>query len=120
MAAASAAGRAPSRDGQGQVRLANRPASLAGGSEAAGRAVDSLLNFETVKSFAAEHYARIFVQLKRAGFSLDDICAIQACTQRVTYDRISDVRVALEYYLRHKGPGTSNIAAGLRHHARDS
>jgi choline dehydrogenase len=39
-----------------------------------------------------------------------DICCMQACTKRVTYDRISDVRVALEYYLLGRGPGTSNIA----------
>ena len=40
-----------------------------------------------------------------------DICTLQQCTQRITYDRLSDVRVAFDYFLRgHSGPGTSNIA----------
>jgi choline dehydrogenase len=40
-----------------------------------------------------------------------DICTLFKSTQRVTYDRISDIRVGLEYYLRgHRGPGSSNIA----------
>jgi choline dehydrogenase len=39
-----------------------------------------------------------------------DICTMQRCTQKVTYDQASDVKVALEYYLFKQGPGTSNIA----------
>lgn len=40
-----------------------------------------------------------------------DICTLQHSTQRVTYDRLSDIVVALNYYLRgHSGPGSSNIA----------
>jgi choline dehydrogenase len=39
-----------------------------------------------------------------------DICTLQRCTRRITYDRLSDVAVALQYYLFRRGPGTSNIA----------
>jgi choline dehydrogenase len=40
-----------------------------------------------------------------------DICTLQHSTRRVTYDRVSDVRIAFDYYLRgHSGPGSSNIA----------
>jgi choline dehydrogenase len=40
-----------------------------------------------------------------------DICTLQHATQRVSYDRLGDLRVAFDYYLRgHRGPGTSNIA----------
>ncbi|MDB6164465.1 MAG: family oxidoreductase, partial [Xanthomonadaceae bacterium] len=40
-----------------------------------------------------------------------DISTLQHCLQPVTYDRLSDLRVAFDYYLRgHRGPGTSNIA----------
>lgn len=40
-----------------------------------------------------------------------DICTLFRSTQRVTYDRASDLIVGLEYYLRgHRGPGSSNIA----------
>jgi choline dehydrogenase len=40
-----------------------------------------------------------------------DICTLQHSTQRVTYDRVSDARIAFDYYLRgHSGPGSSNIA----------
>ena len=42
-----------------------------------------------------------------------DISTLQHSTQSVTYDRLSDLRVAFDYYLRgHRGPGTSNIAEG--------
>ncbi|GAA4860413.1 choline dehydrogenase [Luteimonas vadosa] len=40
-----------------------------------------------------------------------DICTLRHCTQRVTYDRVGDLRIAYDYYLRgHGGPGSSNIA----------
>jgi choline dehydrogenase len=40
-----------------------------------------------------------------------DISTVRHCTQAVTYDRLSDLRVAFDYFLRgHRGPGTSNIA----------
>ncbi|MBS0456729.1 MAG: choline dehydrogenase [Proteobacteria bacterium] len=40
-----------------------------------------------------------------------DVCTLQHASQRVTYDRLSDAKVAFDYFLRgHSGPGTSNIA----------
>jgi choline dehydrogenase len=40
-----------------------------------------------------------------------DICSLQHSTQPITYDRVGDLKIAYDYYLRgHKGPGSSNIA----------
>ncbi|WP_119718851.1 GMC family oxidoreductase [Cognatilysobacter tabacisoli] len=40
-----------------------------------------------------------------------DICTLFHSTQRVTYDRVSDLKIAFDYYLRgHSGAGSSNIA----------
>jgi choline dehydrogenase len=40
-----------------------------------------------------------------------DICTLQHSTQRVTYDRVSDLKIAFDYFLRGRsGPGSSNIA----------
>jgi choline dehydrogenase len=40
-----------------------------------------------------------------------DICTLWHSTQRVTYDRLGDLRIAFDYYLRgRRGAGTSNIA----------
>ncbi|GAB2508559.1 choline dehydrogenase [Pseudoxanthomonas sangjuensis] len=40
-----------------------------------------------------------------------DICTLQHSTQRISYDRVGDLKIAWGYYLRGRsGPGTSNIA----------
>ena len=40
-----------------------------------------------------------------------DICTLQHSTQAVTYDRVSDLKIAYQYFLRDRsGPGSSNIA----------
>lgn len=39
-----------------------------------------------------------------------DACVLRRCTQRITYDRVNDVALALEYLLFRRGIGTSNIA----------
>ncbi len=40
-----------------------------------------------------------------------DICTLQHATAGVTYDRVSDLRIAFDYFVRGRsGPGTSNIA----------
>ena len=40
-----------------------------------------------------------------------DICTLFHSTERVTYDRVGDLKIAFDYYLRgHSGPGTSNVA----------
>ncbi|MGN6512361.1 MAG: GMC family oxidoreductase, partial [Lysobacteraceae bacterium] len=42
-----------------------------------------------------------------------DVCILQHETRRVSYDRISEARIAFDYFLRgRRGPGTSNIAEG--------
>jgi len=42
-----------------------------------------------------------------------DICTLEHSTQPITYDRLSDVKVAFDYFLRgHQGAGSSNIAEG--------
>ena len=39
-----------------------------------------------------------------------DSCTIYHCTQPVTYDRVNDLMVAWNYFVRREGMGTSNIA----------
>ncbi|MBN8426960.1 MAG: choline dehydrogenase [Xanthomonadales bacterium] len=39
-----------------------------------------------------------------------DICTLTQARSKLSYDRLSDVAVALQYYLKKQGPGTSNIA----------
>ncbi|MDI9237350.1 choline dehydrogenase [Lysobacter sp. LF1] len=40
-----------------------------------------------------------------------DICTLRHTTQHITYDKLNDVKVAFDYYLRgHSGVGSSNIA----------
>jgi choline dehydrogenase len=39
-----------------------------------------------------------------------DICTLVRSTQRVTYDKINDIAVALQFLLKRSGIGTSNIA----------
>ncbi len=42
-----------------------------------------------------------------------DVTTLQHCTQPISYDRVSEVKTALQYYLGgHRGPGTSNVAEG--------
>jgi len=42
-----------------------------------------------------------------------DVCTLQHASQRVSYDRASELKLAFDYFLRgHRGPGTSNIAEG--------
>jgi choline dehydrogenase len=39
-----------------------------------------------------------------------DACTMYRCTQPITYDRTNDIAIALDYYLRRRGAGTSNVA----------
>src|SRR5690606_34881633 len=39
-----------------------------------------------------------------------DICSIDRCSRKLTYDRTNDLKIAFDYYLFKRGPGTSNIA----------
>jgi choline dehydrogenase len=60
------------------------------------------------------HGIDVRVDLPGVGANLQDhldVCTLQHATKRVTYDRVSDARIAFDYFLRgHSGPGTSNIA----------
>jgi choline dehydrogenase len=66
----------------------------------------------------AEHLQRQGITVKvdapQVGQNLQDhldICTLQHSTQRVTYDRTSELKTAFDYFLRgHSGPGSSNIA----------
>jgi choline dehydrogenase len=56
----------------------------------------------------------VIADLEGVGGNLQDhldICTLFHSTQPVTYDRVGDLRIAFDYYLRGRtGPGTSNIA----------
>ena len=61
----------------------------------------------------ARHGIEVRVDLPGVGRNLQDhldVCTLQRCTRRITYDRLSDLRVGLEYFLFRSGAGTSNIA----------
>jgi choline dehydrogenase len=59
--------------------------------------------------------ARVRHDLAAVGQNLQDhldICTLTRCSQPVTYDQLSELRVGLRYFLHHRGEGTSNIAEG--------
>ena len=60
------------------------------------------------------HGIRVLHDAPGVGANLQDhldICTLWHCTQRVSYDRMSDLKVAFDYYLRgRRGAGSSNIA----------
>lgn len=59
------------------------------------------------------HGIAVRVDLPGVGRNLHDhldACTVFRCTQSITYDRLSDLWVAMQYYFGHRGPGTSNIA----------
>ena len=60
------------------------------------------------------HGITVAVDAPNVGHNLQDhldICTLQHSTQRITYDRASELKTAFDYFLRgHKGPGSSNIA----------
>ena len=61
----------------------------------------------------AEHDIECQHDLPGVGKNLQDhldVCLVQHCTQKITYDTLSDVMTGLRYYLFKDGPGTSNVA----------
>ena len=60
------------------------------------------------------HGIDVLADLDGVGGNLQDhldICTLFKSTQRVTYDRVGDLKIAFDYYLRgHRGAGSSNIA----------
>ena len=61
-----------------------------------------------------QHGIDVLVDAPQVGENLQDhldICTLRQCTQPITYDRVSDLRIAFDYYLRgHSGVGSSNVA----------
>ena len=60
-----------------------------------------------------EHAIDVRVDLAGVGGNLQDhldACTLQHSKQKITYDHISDVTTAWNYYLHRQGVGTSNVA----------
>jgi choline dehydrogenase len=60
-----------------------------------------------------EHRIGVRVDLPGVGGNLQDhldACTLQHSTKKVTYDHISDITTAWNYYLHRQGVGTSNVA----------
>ena len=60
-----------------------------------------------------KHDIEVQHALPGVGYNLQDhldICLVQRCTQKVTYDTTSEFWTGLNYFFRKKGPGTSNVA----------
>ena len=61
----------------------------------------------------AEHGIECKHNLPGVGKNLQDhldVCLVQHCSQKITYDTVSEVMSGLKYFLFKKGPGTSNVA----------
>ncbi len=60
------------------------------------------------------HGIDVVADLPQVGENLQDhldVCTLRHSTQPITYDRVSDLKIAFDYYLRgHSGAGSSNIA----------
>ena len=62
-----------------------------------------------------QHGIEVLADLRGVGANLQDhldICTLQHCTRPITYDHISDIAIAWNFYLHRRGAGTSNIAEG--------
>ncbi|MBO9664776.1 choline dehydrogenase [Dokdonella sp.] len=60
-----------------------------------------------------EHGIGVVLDAREVGANLQDhldICTLVQSTRKITYDTVSDTAVALEFLLRRRGIGTSNIA----------
>jgi choline dehydrogenase len=61
----------------------------------------------------AQHGIDCLHELPGVGQNLQDhldVCLVQRCSQKITYDTVSEVMSGLKYYLFKEGPGTSNVA----------
>jgi choline dehydrogenase len=60
-----------------------------------------------------EHGIGVRQDLEGVGGNLQDhldICSLTHCTEAITYDKTNDVAIALEFFFKRTGIGTSNIA----------
>jgi choline dehydrogenase len=99
------------QNGRMRIARANREVLLCGG------AINSpqLLMLSGIGPAAhlLEHNIDVRVDLPGVGGNLQDhldACTLQHSTQKITYDHISDVTTAWNYYLHRQGVGTSNVA----------
>ncbi|GAB4190581.1 MAG: choline dehydrogenase [Wenzhouxiangellaceae bacterium] len=56
---------------------------------------------------------KVIQDLPAVGTNLQDhldVCTVQTCTQKITYDQINEISVGLNYWATHSGIGSSNIA----------
>ncbi len=59
------------------------------------------------------HGIKTTQELKGVGENLQDhldVCVVQRCSKNITYDRLNELKAALQFYLFKSGPGTSNAA----------
>ena len=60
-----------------------------------------------------QHGIDVLADVRGVGANLQDhldACTLQHCTRKITYDHISDLSTAWNFYLHRRGVGTSNIA----------
>jgi choline dehydrogenase len=60
-----------------------------------------------------EHGIGVRQDLEGVGGNLQDhldICSLTHCTEAITYDKTNDIAIALEFFFKRTGIGTSNIA----------
>ncbi|MEM1412349.1 MAG: GMC family oxidoreductase N-terminal domain-containing protein, partial [Pseudomonadota bacterium] len=63
----------------------------------------------------AEHDVDVIHDLPAVGENLQDhldVCTVVSIGTKDSYDTLSHVKAGLEYFFKHEGPGTSNIAEG--------
>ncbi|MEZ5472800.1 MAG: choline dehydrogenase [Marinicella sp.] len=61
----------------------------------------------------AEHGISCHHELPGVGKNLQDhldVCLVQRCKEKITYDTTNEFLAGLKYYLLRQGPGTSNVA----------
>jgi choline dehydrogenase len=100
------------KKGRKQLEVkANKEVILSGG------AINSpqllMLSGVGVAAELAEHGIECHHELAGVGKNLQDhldVCLLQKCTQKITYDTVSEVASGLKYFLFKEGPGTSNVA----------
>ncbi|MCF6300056.1 MAG: choline dehydrogenase [Proteobacteria bacterium] len=99
------------RKGKTLVVSANREVILSGGSINSPQILllSGIGNAEELKV----HGIECNINLPGVGKNLQDhldICVVQNCKKKITYDTLNEVLTGLKYYLFKKGPGTSNVA----------
>lgn len=99
------------RNGKQVEVQANKEVILSGG------AINSpqllMLSGIGVAEELAEHGIECHHELPGVGKNLQDhldVCLVQRCSQKITYDTVSEVMSGLKYFLFKQGPGTSNVA----------